>query len=234
MIKNNYCVFLDISNFKYHLAHHGNDRPWLCNECPKNYKTKIDLLQHQRVHDKARDPFNCSICGQYFRTRSNFNTHQRTHSIKGPQKCNVCDKVFVNLRSHIQMVHQKIRHHICQICDKAFGKKSGLDRHIITVHEKMRCWACDLCEKSFGEKAQLLRHRKIHFKPTFEEPDPAQITEDQEVITSKKKRGAMKCGVCKKILNSRAALKRHKLLVHEKKKNLLCDFCPRLFGKIFI
>ena len=211
------------------MAHHGTERPWLCNECPKNYKTKIDLLQHQRVHDRARDPFKCETCGQYFKTRSNYNTHQKTHSVKGPQMCNICDKVFVNLRSHTQMVHQKIRQHICNICNKAFGKKSGLDRHVITVHEKMRCWVCDLCDKSFGEKAQLFRHRKVHFKPTSLEPDPAQITEDQEIFEDKKTR--MRCGICKKVVNSRAALKRHKLLVHEKKRNLLCDFCPRLFGE---
>lgn len=225
-----FCI-LDISNYKYHLAHHGTDRPWVCNECPKNYKTKIDLLQHQRVHDKARDPFHCDICNQFFRTRSNFNTHQRTHSVKGPQRCELCDKVFVNLRSHIQQVHHRVRQHICGVCDKAFGKKSGLDRHTITVHEKMRCWGCDVggCEKSFGEKAQLLRHRKVHFRPIFQEPDPAQITEDQEIFSNKKRR--MKCGMCKRILNSRSALKRHKTLVHEKKKTLLCDFCPRLFGE---
>lgn len=127
------------------------------------------------------------------------------------------------------MVHQKIRQHICSLCSKAFGKKSGLDRHVITVHEKMRCWVCDLCEKSFGEKAQLFRHRKVHFKPTCLEPDPAQVTEDQEVFENKKTR--MRCGICKKVVNSRAALKRHKLLVHEKKRNLLCDFCPKLFGE---
>jgi uncharacterized Zn-finger protein len=41
----------------------------------------------------------------------------------------------------------------------------------------------------------------------------------------------MKCGICKKILNSKAALKRHKILVHDKKKKFLCDFCPRFFGE---
>lgn len=211
------------------MAHHGTERNWLCNECPKNYKTKIDLLQHQRVHDKARDPFHCQVCGQYFRTRSNFTTHQRTHNTRGPQTCSLCDKVFVNLRSHIKMVHQKVRHHVCGICSKTFGKKSGLDRHVITVHEKQRCWNCDLCDKSFGEKGQLLRHRKVHFKPSFQEPDPAQVTDDQMVFENKKKR--MMCGICKKILNSRPALTRHKMLVHEKKRNLLCDFCPQLFGE---
>lgn len=222
-------MLADISNFKYHMAHHGTDRPWECNECPKNYKTKIDLLQHQRVHDKARDPFHCELCGQYFRTRSNYNTHQRTHNTKGPQNCSLCDKVFVNLRSHVQMVHQKVRHHVCGICSKAFGKKSGLDRHVITVHEKQRCWNCDLCDKNFGEKGQLLRHRKVHFKPAFQEPDPAQVTDDQIIVDNKKKR--MMCGICKKVLNSRAALNRHKLLVHEKKRDLLCDFCPQMFGE---
>lgn len=212
------------------MAHHGQERNWLCNECPKNYKTKIDLLQHQRVHDKARDPFRCPSCPMLFRTRSNYNTHLRTHNTKGPQQCSLCDgKVFVNLRSHIQMVHQKVRQHKCTICEKAFGKKSGLDRHIITVHERLKCWACDLCEKSFGEKAQLMRHRKVHFKPAHQEIDVSQITDDQEVFEKEKK--CMRCGICKKTVNSKAALKRHKLLVHEKKKTLLCDFCPRFFGE---
>ena len=239
---------LDISNFKYHLAHHGNDRPYLCNECPKNCKdfvvilycdkyflllffldkTRIDLLQHQRVHDKQREPFRCQECGQVFRTRSNFNTHLRTHTVKGPQHCDICNKLFVNLRSHVQQVHQKLRTHPCHLCDKTFGKKSGLDRHILTVHEKMRNYYCDLCQKSFGEKAQLLRHRKIHFKSTSPEPDSGSISEDQEIIEDKKR---YKCGRCKKILNSRAALKRHRSLVHLKERNFLCNFCPKKFGE---
>ena len=191
-------------------------------------KTRIDLLQHQRVHDKQREPFRCLDCGQIFRTRSNFNTHLRTHTVKGPQHCDICDKLFVNLRSHVQQVHQKLRTHTCHLCDKPFGKKSGLDRHILTVHEKMRNYYCDLCQKSFGEKAQLLRHRKIHFKSTALEPDSGSISEDQEIIEDKKR---YKCGRCKKILNSRAALKRHRSLVHLKERNFLCNFCPKKFGE---
>lgn len=197
-------AFTNLSNFKYHLAHHSNERPWLCNECPKNYKTKIDLLQHQRIHEKSRDPFQCQHCPLLFKTRSNYATHLRTHVVKGPQPCELCDgKLFVNLKSHIAMVHQKIRSHKCTICQKSFGKKSGLDRHVHTVHERLKCFSCDLCEKSFGEKAQLLRHRKVHFRPAFQEPDISQISEDQEVIENDKK--CMKCGICKKILNSRVS-----------------------------
>lgn len=191
-------------------------------------KTRIDLLQHQRIHDKQREPFRCVECGQLFYTRSNFNTHVKTHVARGPQNCDICNKLFVSLRSHVQQVHQKLRTYICHLCTKSFGKKSGLDRHILTVHEKMRNYYCDLCQKSFGEKAQLFRHRKIHFKETALEPDSGSISEDQEIIEDKKR---YKCGRCKKILNSRAALKRHRSLVHLKERNFLCNFCPKKFGE---
>jgi len=162
----NICLkkFTNLSNFKYHLSHHSDERNYICDECPKSYKTKIDLLQHKRVHEKIKEPMSCEICHQKFSIRSKYNSHLRTHTIKGPQNCEICEKMFVNLRSHIQQVHQKVRNHKCSICDKEFGKRSGLVRHIMTVHEKMKSWPCDVCEKSFGEKTQLLRHRKIHFK----------------------------------------------------------------------
>ncbi|XP_070498841.1 zinc finger protein 62-like [Chironomus tepperi] len=156
--------FTNLSNFKYHLSHHSDERNFICDECPKSYKTKIDLLQHKRVHEKIKEPLSCEICHEKFSFRSKYNSHLRTHTIKGPLNCELCGKMFVNLRSHIQQVHQKIRNHKCSICDKEFGKRSGLVRHIMTVHEKMKCWTCDVCEKSFGEKTQLLRHRQTHLK----------------------------------------------------------------------
>lgn len=64
-------------------------------------------------------------------------------------------------------------------------------------------FSCDLCEKSFGEKAQLLRHRKVHFRPAFKEPDISEITEDQVVIEKEKR--CMRCGICKKLLNSKVS-----------------------------
>lgn len=105
----------------------------------------------------------CEICNEKFSFRSKYNSHLRTHTIKGPLNCEFCGKIFVNLRSHIQQVHLKVKNHKCSVCDKEFGKRSGLVRHTMTVHEKMKLWPCDVCEKSFGEKTQLLRHRKTHF-----------------------------------------------------------------------
>lgn len=64
-------------------------------------------------------------------------------------------------------------------------------------------FSCDLCEKSFGEKAQLLRHRKVHFRPALQEPDISEITEDQVVIEKEKR--CMRCGICKKLLNSKVS-----------------------------
>lgn len=123
-------------NLHYHLAHHRNERNFLCNECPRSYNTQADLSQHQRIHEKQRDPYRCEECGMLFSHRSKFNTHLRSHAVKGPKKCNICDKFFVCLSSHIRIVHQHVRKYQCEDCEKCFGKKSGLDRHVTTVHKK--------------------------------------------------------------------------------------------------
>lgn len=215
------------------MAHHSDDSPWLCSECPRTYKTKADLIQHQRIHLQTHD---CKSCGLSFPTRVEYISHHRTH-VKDPSKtqptktvpkqCHICDKMFINLRAHIQSVHENIRQYGCNVCTKAFAKKSGLDRHIITVHDKMKHWSCDVCDKRFGEKTLLTRHLKIHAKAKLVEK--TENGEDEEVIVGMKKH--MRCGVCSKVLNSPHALKRHKMFVHEKKQKLLCNFCPKLFGE---
>jgi KRAB domain-containing zinc finger protein len=151
-------------NLQYHVAHHVNARQFLCTECPKSYNTQSDLIQHQRIHEKQRDPYTCNECGLSFQIRSRFNTHLKTHKkdIKGPKECSICKKMFVCLSSHNRIVHMNERKYDCSMCDKKFGKKSGLDRHILTVHEKQRNFACSLCDKAFGEKAQLQKHTKTH------------------------------------------------------------------------
>lgn len=148
---------------------------------------------------------------------------------KGPQVCQECNKVFINLRSHIQQVHERLRRYICPTCDKTFGKKSGLNRHIQTVHEKIKNFLCDLCERSFGEKIQMQRHRKIHFKEVNQEPDFFDDSmKDEEIVEDKKR---FICGICKKKVNSKSILKRHKMIVHEKKRPWLCDLCPKSYGE---
>lgn len=149
--------------------------------------------------------------------------------IKGPQECQECNKMFVNLRAHIREVHERLKRYICSTCDKSFGKKSGLDRHILTVHDKIKNFSCDLCEKSFGEKIQMQRHRKIHFKEVNQKPDLIdEFMKDEEIVEDKKK---YICGICKKKFNTKSTLQRHKMIVHEKKRLWLCDLCPKSYGE---
>ena len=152
------------------------------------------------------------------------------------KKCEKCDKIVANLVLHNKLVHDKVRDHVCSMCLKGFGKKSGLVRHVLTVHEKRQDWPCDLCGKACAEKSQLLKHRKIHFKlfddtKLVDEPDPEQVSDDEEIVEGDKRK--MKCGACKKVVTTKASLARHKLLVHKKQKSFLCDFCSKTFGENF-
>lgn len=61
--------FSDVSNYHYHMAHHGDERNFLCSECPKAYKTKVDLLQHERVHTNLKGRFECDKCLKIFNTK---------------------------------------------------------------------------------------------------------------------------------------------------------------------
>lgn len=155
---------------------------------------------------------------------------KKHQTIKGPQVCKECNGVFINLRAHIKEVHERRREHVCTFCSKEFAKKSGLVRHIQTVHEKLRNWFCDLCEKAFGEKGQMQRHQKTHFKPLTTEAECKldDLIDEEEIVEDKVR---FICGICKKKVNSKAALRRHKATVHGKKRPWLCDLCPKSFGE---
>jgi uncharacterized Zn-finger protein len=71
----------------------------------------------------------------------------------------------INLRRHIECVHEKLKEHQCNICQKSFGLKGSLSKHIEVVHERKKPFKCNLCRKMFGQKKGLRRHTdNLHFK----------------------------------------------------------------------
>ena len=63
-----------------------------------------------------------------------------------------------DFKRHINNVHERLKNHKCDLCDKNFGYSQTLKRHIESVYERMKKHKCKLCEKAFSQVADLKRH----------------------------------------------------------------------------
>ena len=80
-----------ISTVNYYAV--SSERPFLCQECGKAYKTRSHLTQHIRYHTGEK-PFKCDICGSSFHLSGDRNRHViKMHSDYRPHKCPYCPKV---------------------------------------------------------------------------------------------------------------------------------------------
>ena len=67
----------------------------------------------------------------------------------------------------MKIVKKKIgeKSEICNICNKAFDRKSNLRKHMETIHEGKRPHLCTICGADFSQQQHLKRHiESIHRK----------------------------------------------------------------------
>ena len=90
--------------------------------------------------------------------------------------CKSCGKIFtnrVNLDDHFSCVHEGLRKHQCDFCEKSFGYKSNLSIHLKRAHHRPhgreksnseedigKSQKCEQCGKIFTTKCNLQMHIK--------------------------------------------------------------------------
>ena len=88
------------------------------------------------------DKYQCDICEKDFVSKYVFARHLKEmhmHSKRDETNyCDLCDKVFINIRGHKMSVHENIRNFTCDICDKSFCYSKDLRRHYLSVHYKSK------------------------------------------------------------------------------------------------
>ncbi|NXK27342.1 ZN777 protein, partial [Arenaria interpres] len=72
---------------------HTGEGLYLCTECQKTFKLKIDLLKHRRIHTKKSQAssYICTDCSKSFARHADLTRHRRTHTGERPYKCMECD-----------------------------------------------------------------------------------------------------------------------------------------------
>ena len=56
------------------------------------------------------------------------------------------------LNIHIMGVHDKIKNHVCEVCEAAFTVKKDLRKHEKAVHLKIKEHDCNICGLAFSHR----------------------------------------------------------------------------------
>lgn len=93
------------AGLKLHQALHSEDRPYLCDRCPKAFKLKSNLHHHKQIHEDFK-PHPCETCGKRFHRRTDLRFHLRVHTDERPVQCPQCPLRF--RKTSTLNIHMKV------------------------------------------------------------------------------------------------------------------------------
>ncbi|XP_034934267.1 uncharacterized protein [Chelonus insularis] len=86
--------FVNQLRLKTHMISHSEERPYTCEICGFNLKTKIQLIKHHQNRHSDERPLQCRYCPWRCKQVSALVCHERTHTNERPYSCIVCKQRF--------------------------------------------------------------------------------------------------------------------------------------------
>ncbi|XP_050444367.1 zinc finger protein 595-like [Adelges cooleyi] len=137
------CNFKTNSLYKLNSFHkniHQEERPFLCTECGKGFKSVKQLRNHKIIHTKSDKPLRtdltCLHCSQTFSSKS-------------------------LLHQHISSIHNKARPFSCDVCGYKTAVASSLRLHMRS-HTGEKPFKCDECGFCTADHNTLRKHKMRH------------------------------------------------------------------------
>ena len=108
---------------------------FLCSKCPKIFRDKKQLANHQRYHVMVESP--CEICQKIFPSKQSMLIHLSTHK-STVFSCGECSKTYKHQASLI--AHQRLHYGgiTCPFCDKFFLRKEYLKVHLLSCRDSIK------------------------------------------------------------------------------------------------
>ena len=119
------------------------------------------------------------------------------------------------MKLHIKEVHEKIKTHDCEMCNRTFSRPNLLIGHIKSVHEKIKNFSCDFCPYKSAQKNSLKKHLEIWHSNIQRERN-------------------YKCHTCDKRFYDSRHLQIHVNEVHKKIRNHQCIHCNKFFSRNYL
>ncbi|XP_006800398.1 endothelial zinc finger protein induced by tumor necrosis factor alpha-like isoform X1 [Neolamprologus brichardi] len=177
-----------------------------CFQCNAMFKTKAELLSHQRTH-RARPIYHCIQCDKEFHHLSSLTNHRQTHLDKGGFTCSRCNKVFESAKERdAHRLQHRLPDLTCTMCDQTFSSQTRLLRHLQThsVEGAKLRYNCRFCDQTFSGVTQLRIHQRTHTFRTYQ------------------------CDLCSKTYGSLTGLQSHRA-THTAESRFLCSQCGKRF-----
>ncbi|XP_035715452.1 gastrula zinc finger protein XlCGF49.1-like [Folsomia candida] len=163
--------FLGKSFIKRHfnMEHATNPVRFNCTLCPKQFKTKQNLLVDIGTHTTQKC-YKCPTCEKSFACTANLKNHHKIHQHKSTREifqCALCPLTFISeagIRHHTNRSHGN-RVFQCTFCDKKFKTTGGLKYHVKTSHDTNASpnFPCEKCHFKFWSRSSLSRHsQQVH------------------------------------------------------------------------
>ncbi|KAL3227988.1 hypothetical protein MRX96_003919 [Rhipicephalus microplus] len=127
------------------------------------YRLLLCWLGEHVTRCPARE-YRCDQCPKVFSWKSNLIRHQAAHDASRRYVCDACRKVFTdpsNLQRHVRSQHLGARSHACTECGKTFATSSGLKQHT-HIHSSVKPFRCEVCLKAYTQFSNLCRHKRMH------------------------------------------------------------------------
>jgi KRAB domain-containing zinc finger protein len=185
-------------------------------KCKICQKEVTFLSQHMKItHGTNERPHECLVCSKRFKRKFSLKIHEGSHDKKF--QCEICQWKFATnaqLKDHLKL-HENPDLFQCKICLRSFTTKNSLRYHL-TTHDKNRVkeFRCEKCNYSTDLRNHLKTHQKYHER------------QDRKLKWNPK---AVKCPQCPLVMYKKS-LKYHIQTMHEKKFQVACDLCGKLFS----
>ena len=208
-----------------------------CDQCPQFSYNKAILRAHiEAVHDKIKKHV-CKECGYAAKWKNSLKLHiESVHLGEKKFECELCPYKSArrgHLKAHIDQRHEKTGNYVCEDCGYIASLNSKLKLHMVSVHKKgNKIFKCDQCPYATTSKGSLKVHVDgVHNKIRNHVCEECGFATTQNGSLNKHKQSVhkigdkqFKCERCPLTSFNKDVIKRHFIIVHEK-KNFICEDC---------
>ncbi|XP_032592400.1 zinc finger protein 227 isoform X2 [Drosophila grimshawi] len=199
----------------------------------------MDGIPLTESSSKSSNQLCCSACHKEYKSEAQLRVHTRRVHCKAENKCPYCQRAFKrkhHLTDHVRLVHEGVRAHKCEFCERSFGLARTLRIHLMG-HTNERPFMCTICEKTFRQKTDLRIHIDDHAAvPQFRCPICSHGKASQEDLDAHLARhnnkDGFQCSTCGRKFKKLCHLKDHNNAVHLKLRPFKCsqDGCEKAFA----